>query len=72
MALNQDRNTPEKEGKIFSTPMAANTLIHAGSLVCLNARGFAVPGAVATGLIYWGRAEERKANTTNEEGHVSI
>ena len=71
-ALTQDRNTPEKQGKLVSTPIAANTTIYAGSLVCLNAAGYAVPGSTATGLTYWGMATENKTNTTSNNGQVNI
>lgn len=61
-ALAQDRSTPQRTGDIESHPVKAATTIFAGSLVCLDAAGWLVPGAVATTLIARGRAEERVAN----------
>lgn len=55
-ALTQARNTPEKNGEIFALPVKANTTVHQGSLVVIDA-GYAAPGRVATGLIAAGRAE---------------
>lgn len=61
-ALTQDRNTPRREGDLIEPPMAAETTIFAGALVCLNAAGYAVPGSTAIGLVAVGRAEERVVN----------
>ncbi|HRD35075.1 MAG TPA: hypothetical protein PLR02_12550 [Rhodocyclaceae bacterium] len=55
-ALTQARNTPLKHGEIFAFPVKANTTVHQGSLVVLDA-GYAAPGRVATALIAVGRAE---------------
>ncbi|MCW3479732.1 hypothetical protein OL229_09175 [Neisseriaceae bacterium JH1-16] len=59
----QDRNTPFKDGELIPTPVAANTTIPAGAIVCVNANGFATNGVTATGLTYLGRADERVENT---------
>ena len=48
MALTKDRNTPRRDGMQFNDPVAANAKIFAGSLVCLDASGNAVPGALST------------------------
>lgn len=56
-ALTAARNTKERAGEVLDFPVAANTTIHAGSLVALSA-GYAAPGATATGRIAVGRAEE--------------
>ena len=60
--LTHDRNTPEREGAILVLPMATGTTIFAGSLVVVNAAGFAAPGSTATSLVAAGRAEEYKVN----------
>lgn len=62
-ALNKDRNTPEREGVILSLPMAAGATIYAGSLVALNAAGFAAPGSTSATLKAAGRAEEYRVNS---------
>lgn len=64
MALTQGRNTVEiQNGKTLILPMKANTKIYEGSLVALDATGYAVPGDMAEGLIAAGRAEEFVDNT---------
>ena len=49
-ALTKDRNTKRRDAKVFSDPVAATTKIYAGSLVCINASGYAVPGSTSTAL----------------------
>lgn len=71
-ALASDRNTPERDGKSFSFAVAAAAKIFAGALVCLNATGYAVKGATATGLKAQGRAEEQVDNTSGADGALSI
>lgn len=62
-ALTRDRNTPEREGALLVLPMAAATTIYAGSLVVINAAGYAAPGSTALNLKAAGRAEEYRANS---------
>ena len=47
-ATTADRNTPLKDGEILAVPVAANTVIRAGVIVCADANGNAVEGATAT------------------------
>ncbi|MCK9376209.1 MAG: hypothetical protein M0P73_08670 [Syntrophobacterales bacterium] len=53
-ALTRDRATPYREGIEVEYPVAANTKIYAGSLVCVNAAGFAMPAADASGYRFVG------------------
>ncbi|SOD42323.1 hypothetical protein [Nitrosovibrio sp. Nv4] len=62
-ALAADRNTPMKDGELISVSVAAAVKIYAGSLVAVNASGYATPGALAATLTYLGRAEEQVDNT---------
>lgn len=55
-ALTAPRNTLERVGPINAFPVKANTTVHQGGLVVLDA-GYAAPGRTATGLIAAGRAE---------------
>jgi hypothetical protein len=71
MALTQDRNTPMRDGELVSAPVAA-VKIFAGSLVAINAAGYATPGAVATTLKYFGRAEEQVDNSAGAAGDRSV
>ncbi len=52
------RATPKygDEGGKYEFGLKANEIIYAGTLVCLDASGRAVAGAVATGLVPVGRA----------------
>ena len=70
-ALAADRNTPERAGDQFVYPVAATTLIYAGSIVMLNAAGDATKGATATGQICVGRAEQQ-VNNTGAAGAATI
>ena len=64
MALTAGRNTVEiTDGKTLILPVKANTKIFEGSIVVLDATGFAVPGKKAEGLLIAGRAEEFVDNT---------
>lgn len=60
VALTNDRNTAKRErADVEAHPVLNGVTIFAGSLVCLNVAGFAVPGATAVGLFAVGRAEAR-------------
>lgn len=72
MALATDRNTPMKDGELVSLPVAAAKKIFAGALVAVDANGYVTPGAVATTLIYLGRAEELADNSAGANGAISV
>ncbi|MFI8609512.1 hypothetical protein ACIGFL_14500 [Pseudomonas sp. NPDC077649] len=71
-ALTKDRNTARRDGVQFSDPVAAATRIFAGSLVCLNAAGNAVPGSTATTLKARGVAQEQVDNSAGAAGDLRI
>ena len=70
-ALAADRNTPYRDGELFSFKVKAAAKIYAGSIVVSDA-GYAKPGVKAAGLIYLGRAEEFVDNTNGADGDVSV
>lgn len=70
--LTKDRNTVRRDGVQFSDPVAAATRIFAGSLVCLNAAGNAVPGSTATTLKARGVAQEQVDNSAGAAGDLRI
>ncbi|MAK91787.1 MAG: hypothetical protein CMI13_11195 [Oleibacter sp.] len=72
MALTADRNTPSRDGHLIEVAVAASTVIHAGSIVCANAAGFAVPATTATGLTYLGRAEAGVDNSNGAAGDATV
>lgn len=71
-ALTDVRVTLRRDGTIFSRGVAATKKIFEGSLVCLNATGFATPGATATTLKADGVAETTVDNTGGADGAVSV
>jgi hypothetical protein len=71
-ALTKDRNTAYRDGSAVAHDVAASTMIYAGSLVCVNAAGYAVPGSVSTTLKAVGRAEENVDNTGGANGDLAI
>lgn len=71
--LTAGRNTVEiQDGKTLILPVKANTKIFDGSLVALDATGYAVPGTTADTLIAAGRAEVFVDNTGGADGAVSV
>lgn len=62
-ALTSDRNTKRRDAYSLSLPMAASATIHGGSIVCVNASGFAVPGSTSATLKAAGVASSGKRNT---------
>ncbi|PTU03552.1 hypothetical protein DBR45_06500 [Pseudomonas sp. HMWF031] len=71
MPLTSDRNTPMKHTDIVVIGVGAGLRIFGGSMVVLNANGWAIPGKAATGLTYVGRAEELVDNTAGADGAVT-
>ena len=71
-ALTKDRDTKRRDGAQFSDPVAASTKIYAGSLVCLNASGYAVPGSTATTLKARGVAQEQVDNSAGSAGDLRV
>lgn len=72
MALTKDRNTTERAGSHLALPVAANAKIFAGSIVVINATGYAAPGATALNLRAAGRAEENVDNTGGANGATTV
>ncbi len=67
-ALTRDRATSYREGIEVEFPVAAATKIYAGSMVCVNAGGYAVPAADTSGLRFAGVAMEQVDNTAGANG----
>jgi hypothetical protein len=64
-ALTTERDTVEisNGGRTLVLPVKGATTIYQGSIVALNANGYAIPGATAADLTAAGRAEETVQNT---------
>ncbi len=71
-ALTADRDTTRREVIYRNFPVKAAAKIFAGAIVCLDATGFAVKGAVSTTLKAVGRAEEQVDNTSGADGALRI
>ena len=71
-ALTSDRNTEYSLGDLLSIPVAAETRIFAGSLVCSNADGYAVPAADPAGLIFEGVATAQADNRNGAGGDLNV
>ena len=72
MALTADRNTPYRDGDSIVLGVATLKKIYAGSLVALDANGYATPGATATTLKGLGRAEEQVDNSSGLDGALTV
>ncbi len=72
-ALTTERSTNEIANGAHSLvlPVKASTTIYQGSIVAIDASGYAIPGKKATGLKTAGRAEETVVNT-GADGAVTI
>jgi hypothetical protein len=71
-ALTKDRATSYREGVEIDFPVAATTKIYAGSLVCVNASGYAVPAADTAGLKFIGVALQQLDNSSGANGDKSL
>jgi hypothetical protein len=72
MPLTADRNTQSWLSAMRSGPVGASTRIFAGALIMRNAAGFLVRGAVATGCVGVGIAEEPADNTGGANGAIQV
>jgi hypothetical protein len=70
--LTRDRATSYREGIEVEYPVAASTRIYAGSLVCVNAAGYAVPAADTSGYRFAGVAMEQVDNSAGADGATQV
>jgi hypothetical protein len=71
-ALTKDRATPYRDGIEIDIPVAANSKVYAGSLVCANTSGYAVPAADTAGMKFVGVALEQVDNTGGANGAKKV
>jgi len=71
-ALTRDRATAYREGIEVEFPVAAATKIYAGSMVCVNAAGYAIPAADTSGYRFVGVALEQVDNAAGADGAKMI
>lgn len=72
MPLSADRATAYRDGLEQELPVAATTKIYAGSLVAINAAGYAVPAAASAGLAVVGLAMAQADNSSGDAGDVKV
>jgi len=70
--LTADYDAERKDGILVAYAVAARAVIYKGAMVCLNARGYAVPAADAPGLKFVGFAYERGDNAAGEDGDLWV
>lgn len=70
--LTGDRNTPLRDNKEFSFPVAAATKIFAGAIVAITATGYATKGATATTLKAVGIAQASADNSAGADGAIDV
>jgi hypothetical protein len=71
-ALTQDRPTTYRDGIEVEYPVATDTRIFAGSLVCVNTEGYAVPAADTAGYVIVGVAQEQADNRGGANGAKQV
>lgn len=67
-----DFDAPYRDGELTPVPVAKGELIPAGTIVCVNADGYAVGGKEELNLVWAGRAEERADNSGGNDGDMSV
>jgi hypothetical protein len=65
-------DTPSRPGHSVSLPVYTNTNIYAGTLVALNATGYAVPASDTAALVVVGRAEFDALNNPGASGAINV
>lgn len=71
-ALTKERNTKQRDGDLIAIPAVTNKKFYAGAIACINASGWATPGATATTLKAVGRVEETLDTTGISSGASSV
>lgn len=71
-ALTTARTTPKRDSTLFARAMAGTKKVYEGALVCLNATGYATPGAVATTLVADGIARQTVDNSAGADGDLTV
>lgn len=71
-ATTQDRATNRREGVFREYPVKASAVINAGSIVVIDATGYAVPASTAAGLKGPGRADEAVDNSSGGNGDKTV
>jgi len=71
-ALSQDKQTEYTDGVLLGFPVDDGDTIYGGAFVCVNADGYAVPGADTAGLIFEGIATQQVDNSAGLDGAKTV
>ena len=71
-ACTSDRNTPYREGIELDFPVKGGARIFAGSMVAVDATGYAVPAGNTAGHRFVGVAMEQVNNATGADGAALV
>jgi hypothetical protein len=71
-ALDHDRNTIYREGIMLEIPVYQVAKIYAGSMVCVNSFGYAVPAADVSGYRFVGVAVKQADNSSGLSGAINV
>lgn len=72
MTLAADKALEYTEGVELDFPVINADIIYAGSFVCVNAAGYALPGSDTAGLIFEGVAVNRADNALGSAGDITV
>ena len=72
MAATSSRNTVTRAGRVWSYPVAAATIIYAGTMVVLDSSGNAKPAADTAGLRVIGMARADVDNSAGSAGDLDV
>lgn len=71
-AASADFNVELKDGVYESFPVKASTKIYGGTFVCVDANGYALPGADTAGLIFQGICMDQADNSSGSNGDKNV
>jgi len=71
-ALSDSYDAERKDGVLVVYKVAGGAAIYKGAMVALDASGFAIPAADASGLLFVGYAYENADNAEGDDGDVSV
>ncbi len=67
-----ERNTPYKDGELLPFKVEESTKIEAGKMVAVNAAGYAIEAADASGAIVIGVADATADNSSGADGAITV
>ena len=68
----KDRNTVRKAGDYAAYSVKGGTKIYAGTIVCLDANGYAIPGSDTAGIKFAGVSRQYVDNSPGADGALKV